>query len=297
MKNALPVNANDCVIQIEHELSSHDLFYGHGTDNSWSEAQWLLTSVLTSDGVEKITAQTCITAPQMSRIHELLAKRINDKVPLAYLLQEAWFAGYCFYVDERALVPRSPIAELINHSFEPLLKEAPETILDLCCGSGCIGLACALAFPESRVILADISTQALAVAEINIKRFGLEERVSVRHSDLYQQITENFDLIVSNPPYVPQDEYLALPHEYLAEPALGLVSEQQGLGIPVKILKETGAHLRDKGLLILETGYTWPDLQKALPQVPFLWLDFEEGGEGVAAINSTQLHEHFQNKN
>lgn len=290
------MSANDCIKQIEYELSSHDLYYGHGTDNSWSEAQWLLTSVLTADGVEKITGQTCITAPQMNRINELLAKRISGKVPLAYLLQEAWFAGYCFYVDERVLVPRSPIAELINHSFEPLLKEVPETILDLCCGSGCIGLACALAFPDSRVILADISTEALAVAEINIKRFGLEERVSVRHSDLYQQITENFDLIVSNPPYVPRDEYLALPHEYHAEPALGLVSEQQGLGIPVQILKETGSHLRDKGLLILETGYTWPDLEKALPQVPFLWLDFEEGGEGVAAINAKQLREHFQNK-
>jgi ribosomal protein L3 glutamine methyltransferase len=291
------VNAKDCVIQIEQELSSHDLFYGHGTDNSWSEAQWLVTSVLTADGVEKITELTDISPSQKLRIDELLEKRISEKVPLAYLLQEAWFAGYCFYVDERVLVPRSPIAELINHGFEPLLEETPATILDLCCGSGCIGLACALAFPESQVILADISPQALAVAEINIKRFGLEHRVSVRHSDLYQQISEDFDLIVSNPPYVPQDEYLALPDEYHAEPALGLVSEQEGLGIPVQILEKTASHLRDKGLLILETGYTWPDLEKSLPQVPFLWLDFEYGGEGVAAINCAQLRKYFQNKN
>lgn len=290
------MNASECVIQIEHELSSHDLFYGHGTDNSWSEAQWLVTSVLTADGVKEITEESAVNTLQLGKIGELLDRRIKEKRPLAYLLQEAWFAGYPFFVDERVLVPRSPIAELIENHFEPLLDKQPETILDLCCGSGCIGLACALAFPESKVVLADLSTDALEVADINIKRFGLEDRVTSRHSDLYQQIPEVFDLIISNPPYVPRDEYQALPAEYHREPEIGLVSEQAGLEIPLQILQQAGDHLSDKGLLILETGYTWPDLEKALPRLPFLWLDFEFGGEGVAAINSQLLHEHFQKK-
>jgi len=293
VKNAVPCNAIECVNQIEEELSSHDLFYGHGTDNPGSEAQWLVISVLTAAGVERITSETIVTGEHLARIYTLLARRIEEKVPMAYLLNEAWFAGECFYVDERVLVPRSPLAELINNRFEPLLQNQPRTILDLCCGSGCIGLASALAFPDSEVILADISAEALAVAQINIQRFELGDRVSTRRSDLYESIDQSFDLIIANPPYVSEAEFQQLPAEYHAEPVLGLVSDQQGLEIPLKILAQSAAHLCEKGALILETGYTWPALEQARPSLPFMWLEFEYGGEGVCCLTAEQLRSYF----
>ena len=294
MKNVSPFNAGECVVRVEKELSSHTLFYGHGTDNPSTEAQWLVSSVLSADDVETITPETPLTSAQLSRIGELLGRRVREKVPMAYLLQQAWFAGHSFYVDERVLVPRSPIAELIDGCFEPVLKKAPATILDLCCGSGCIGIACALMFPNSKIILADISAEALEVAKININRFGLEHRVITRQSDLFKTIPETFDLIVANPPYVGQNEYLVLPAEYHAEPKIALVSEQQGLEIPLQILSESGKRLSEQGVLILETGCAWSALEKALPKLPFLWLDFEFGGEGVAALKAIQLRTHFQ---
>ena len=292
MKNPVPSNAADCVNLVAEELSSHDLFYGHGTDNPGAEAQWLVISVLTAAGIEKITGETRVSEQQLASIHALLKRRIEEKIPMAYLLNEAWFAGECYFVDERVLVPRSPLAELINNRFEPLLNTPPVTILDLCCGSGCIGLASALAFPGSQVMLADISEQALAVAEINIQRFGLGDRVSTCQSDLFDSIDQSFDLIIANPPYVSEAEFQQLPAEYHAEPALGLVSDQEGLDIPLKILAQSADHLGAKGSLILETGYSWPALQQALPSLPFIWLEFEYGGEGVCCLTAEQLHNH-----
>jgi ribosomal protein L3 glutamine methyltransferase len=292
VKNTAPNNAADCVKLVEEELSSHDLFYGHGTDDPGAEAQWLVISVLTAAGFEKITGDTKIPEQHLASIKSLLTRRIEEKIPMAYLLNEAWFAGECFFVDERVLVPRSPLAELINNRFEPLLNNTPRTILDLCCGSGCIGLASALAFPDSEVILSDISEQALAVAQINIQRFGLANRVSTCHSDLFESTEQSFDLILANPPYVSRSEFDQLPAEYHAEPVLGLVSEQDGLEIPLKILAQSAAHLTKKGTLILETGYTWPALQQTLPSLPFMWLEFEYGGEGVCCFTAEQLHNH-----
>lgn len=293
MKIELPVTTGACIDAVAGALDAADLFYGHGTDNPGAEAQWLVCAVLTQDGVAGITENTPVSPVQQSRIRTLIERRIEDRVPLAYLLREAWFAGDCYYVDERVLVPRSPIAELVANRFQPLLATAPARILDLCCGSGCIGIACALAFPDSQVVLADLSTDALDVAHINIGRFGLAGRVTTCHSDLFQAVDGRFDLIVCNPPYVPIDEFRELPPEYHREPALGLVSEQAGLAIPLAILAGSGLHLNDPGLLVLETGHTWPALDAALPDVPFLWLDFEFGGEGVCALTTAQLQRHF----
>ncbi len=293
MKIHVPDAVGACIEAIAGYFDAADLFYGHGTDSAGMEAQWLVTAVLTHDGVAGITANTPVSPGQRSRIASLAMQRINGRSPLAYLLQEAWFAGHCFYVDERVLVPRSPIAELVANHFQPLLEEAPAQILDLCCGSGCIGIACALAFPDSNVVLADLSADALAVAQVNIERFGLADRVSTCRSDLYDSISGAFDLVVCNPPYVPEDEFRELPPEYHREPAMGLVSEQSGLAIPLKVLAETGRHLHDQGLLVLETGYTWPALDAALPDVPLLWLEFEHGGEGVCALTAQQLRRYF----
>ena len=270
-------------------MEQADLFYGHGTDNPGSEAQWLLLGVLAQAGINEVADDTPLDAVCLERLETLLQRRIHERIPVAYLLHEAWFAGLAFFVDERVLVPRSPIAELIENRFDPLLNAEPATILDLCCGSGCIGIACALAFPDSRVVLADISPEALEVASINIEKYDLQDRVTTVQSDLFAGVSGTFDLIVSNPPYVPADEYRELPDEYWQEPQLGLVSSGEGLDIPRQILAQSADFLTREGHLILETGYTWQALDASEPDLPFLWLDFEYGGEGVCLLSRDQL--------
>lgn len=277
--------------QSAEALEAAGLFFGHGTDNAWDEACWLLETVLRRHGEPAPEAETelDLDSPSMREVAELLELRVATRKPLAYLLQEAWFCGLPFYVDERVLVPRSPIAELIDNGFEPFLRTAPQRILDLCAGGGCIGIACALAFPEAEVVLGDLSPEALEVAKINIAKFKLQERVSCVESDLFAHIPGTYDLIVSNPPYVAQSEYEELPEEFLHEPRLGLVSEDEGLDIPLRILREAAAHLNPDGILVLETGATWPALDAACPELPFLWVDFEHGGEGVCILRRDQL--------
>lgn len=270
-------------------LAEHELYFGHGTDNPYSEAQWLVVAVLTQQGMKKISPDTSISAATQQFIENLLRRRVEDKIPMAYLLNEAWFAGHCFYVDERVLVPRSPFAELIDNAFEPLVIDPPATILDLCCGSGCIGISCALAFPDSEVLLTDNSREAIAVANINIQRFDLGSRVSTAESDLFKAVSGNFDLIVSNPPYVSRDEYQALPREHHHEPEAGLVCGHEGLGLPLQIFAQADEFLNQNGLLILETGYSWQALEVATPEIHKLWLDFEFGGEGVCAVSAKSL--------
>lgn len=282
------ISTQDCLTRIHETLQSHELFYGHGTDNAWDEACWLLDAVLKRNASEEGSA-TVLSSERLRQIDEILQRRVEEKIPLAYLLNEAWFAGIPFYVDERVLIPRSPIAELIQNRFEPLLEDPPRRILDLCTGSGCIGIACALAFQEARVDLTDISPGALAVAGINIEKHQLQERVRAFESDVFANVADRYDLIVSNPPYVSTEEYAGLPREYRREPRAGLVCEDEGLAIPLRILRESANHLHPGGLLVMEVGNSWEALDQALPQVPFLWLDFEHGGHGVCALKREQL--------
>jgi ribosomal protein L3 glutamine methyltransferase len=277
--------------QMSAELDEAGLFYGHGTDNGWDEACWLFETILRRHGRADLhpDMQLDLDSPEIREIRQLAHERSSTRKPLAYLLKEAWFCGIPFYVDERVLVPRSPIAELIRNHFEPLLAKAPLRILDLCAGSGCIGLACALAFPEAEVVLSDISPDALAVAAINVEKLGLGARVRLVQSDLCNDIDGSFDLIVSNPPYVAEEEYGELPEEFLREPRLGLVSAQQGLDIPLRILTQAAHYLTPHGALVLETGATWPLLDEACPHLDFLWIDFEDGGEGVCFLRREQL--------
>lgn len=266
-----------------------ELFFGHGTDNSWDEACWLLETLRRRQGKPELREDTPLSAADLVEVNELFDARITTRKPLAYLLHEAWFCGVPFYVDERVLVPRSPFAELIDNRFAPLLPRAPRRILDLCAGGGCIGLACALAFPEAKVVLADISIDALDVAKVNVTALALQERVELVRSDLFKSVTGKFDLIVTNPPYVAEDEYVELPDEYHREPRLGLVTEQNGIEIPLRILEQASVFLRPGGLLLLETGATWPVLADARKDLPFLWLEFEHGGEGICALTKEQL--------
>ena len=288
------MNVQACVEQIYTNFESSDLYYGHGTDNAWDEAVYLVFTVLGlpfgDDGdSQRMVRQRLLSTDEWRHINALAHRRSSERVPMAYLVGEAWFAGLPFYVDQRVLVPRSPIAELVLQQYQPLLPRPPARVLDLCTGSGCIGIATALAFPDARVDLADISEDALAVAQQNIQRHGLQDRVTTVCSDLFAKVDVDYDLIVCNPPYVSAQEVAGLPPEYQREPALGLLSDEDGLAIPLQILRQAGAHLSPEGVLVLELGYTWPLLDQRYPQFPVTWLEFDSGGEGVLAIGRDAL--------
>lgn len=273
------------------EFIAAKLFYGHGTDNPWDEAEQLVLHAINLSpplGDEWLDAR--LTLPERKKVVANLARRIQERVPAAYITRQAWFAGLPFVVDERVLVPRSPIGELIQKRFEPWLVNEPAQILDLCTGSGCIGIACAYAFPEAYVQLSDISFDALAVAEENIEQHGLAERVFAMQSDLFENLQgQVFDLIVSNPPYVDAEDMASLPEEYHAEPELGLASGDDGLDFTRRLLTEAVDYLSEQGVLLVEVGNSWPVLEAAYPALPFTWFEFERGGHGVFVLNAEDL--------
>lgn len=273
------------------EFIAAKLFYGHGTDNPWDEAEQLVLHAISLSpplGDEWLDAR--LTLPERKKVVANLARRIQERVPAAYITRQAWFAGLPFVVDERVLVPRSPIGELIQKRFEPWLVNEPAQILDLCTGSGCIGIACAYAFPEAYVQLSDISFDALAVAEENIEQHGLAERVFAMQSDLFENLQgQVFDLIVSNPPYVDAEDMASLPEEYHAEPELGLASGDDGLDFTRRLLTEAVDYLSEQGVLLVEVGNSWPALEAAYPALPFTWIEFERGGHGVFVLNAEDL--------
>jgi ribosomal protein L3 glutamine methyltransferase len=283
------LNTEDCLQRMAEAFEDAGLFFGHGTESAWDEACWLLETLARRTGLPQPSLETQLPAAFVDAVNQLAEQRINTRKPMAYLLGEAWFCDIPFHVDERVLVPRSPFAELIRNQFSPLLQAPPRRILDLCAGSGCIGIACALMFAEAEVVLADLSAEALDVAKLNIARYQLDSRVHVVESDLFDRVTGTFDLIVSNPPYVGAEEYAGLPQEYLLEPRLGLLTGLEGLEIPLKILEQAAGYLNTGGLLLLETGATWPLLDEARPELPFLWLEFEFGGEGICALYREDL--------
>lgn len=268
------------------------LHYGHGTDNAFDEALALVLHALHLEhSIDAAYLDARLTEEEIGRIHALFQRRVEERIPVAYLTHEAWFAGLSFYVDERVVIPRSPIAELIERRFEPWVDSAGvHRILDLCCGSGCIGIACAYAFPEARVELADRDSAALEVARHNVSRHGLEERVRVSESDLYGALDErSYDLIVCNPPYVDAGTYARLPEEYRHEPRSGLESGPQGLDAPLAVLDGAAHHLEAGGTLVLEVGATQAALARALPRLESVWVALKHGGEGVAVISREAL--------
>jgi len=272
-----------------------ELYYGHGTDNPMDEAAYI---VLTITGNLPVSDESVfsneVTDADSDKIKNIFDRRIAEKTPAAYLLGEAWFAGLPFFVNEHVLVPRSPFAELIGDQFEPWVDVAQvKSILDLCTGSGCIGIACAMAFPDAQVDLADISSSALAVAGQNIENHGLNKRVSAIESDLLLGLVgKKYDLIVSNPPYVGHAELSTLPDEFYKEPQLGLDGGVSGLDLVHKILFDSPDYLNDGGVLYVEVGNTDESLQECYPEVPFLWQDFEYGGHGVFMLTKEQLLEY-----
>ncbi|PSW08147.1 50S ribosomal protein L3 N(5)-glutamine methyltransferase [Photobacterium rosenbergii] len=269
------------------------LFYGHGTDNAWDEAvQLVLPTLYLPLDVPAEVRHSRLTSSERHRIVERVIRRINERTPVAYLTNKAYFCGMEFFVDERVLVPRSPIGELIENFFEPFLQERPTRIMDLCTGSGCIGIACAHAFPEAEVDIVDISTDALAVAEQNIQDHGLEQQVIPLRSDLLRDVPKDkYDLIVTNPPYVDQEDMDSLPDEFRHEPELGLAAGTDGLKLVRRILANAPDYLKEDGVLICEVGNSMIHMEEQYPHIPFTWIEFENGGHGVFMLTREQLLE------
>ena len=282
--------AIDLIQEVAQLFVEHALCFGHGTDNPLDEASTLIFFVL---GIDYINAEESsskrVSHEDFERIRELVNQRIYDRKPLAYLTQEAFFCGHKFYVDERVLVPRSPMAELIENQFLPWIEASSvQCVLDVATGSGCLAIAIAKSFPGVEVVASDISEGALEVANINIDRLFVREQVTLVASDLFENIEGDFDVIVSNPPYVSPKSYQDLPAEYLQEPELALVAEDSGLDFITRILHDAPPFLKDNGILVIEMGEAAMAAERTFPY-PFKWVELEKGGEGIAVIEAKHL--------
>ncbi len=273
-----------------------NLDFGHGTDNPLDEASWLIMHVMELRVDRPPDYSQSVSADRRQACNTLIERRISERIPLAYLIGKAWFAGHEFFCDERALVPRSPLAEFINADFFDLYRELgsvltqpPQRILDLCTGGGCIGISCALAVPECRVVCSDVSTDALDLARSNVAKHDLADRVSLVESDLFQSIEGKFDLIISNPPYVDAHDIDNMPDEFRAEPILGLAAGDDGLDLVRTIVAEAGKYLTPRGWLVVEVGNSQPAAQAAFETLGLTWLEFDHGGGGIFQLPASSL--------
>lgn len=286
------MNVEHLIRTVAASFEDAELSYGHGTDNPLDEAAWLVFAVLqlSHDDTPAIYSAS-VDDEQVSAALALAGRRINERVPLAYLINQAFFAGWEFFVDERVLVPRSPIAELINKQFTPWIEpNEVRLVVDLGTGSGCIAVAIAHAFPDARVDAVDISADALEVTAINIEKHGLEDRVTPVQSDFFSALGgRQYDLIVSNPPYVDGTDMKSMPAEYHFEPVLGLMAGDDGLVSVRKILHDASPFLTDNGILVCEVGNSQQALAAAYPDAAFVWLDFAQGGAGVFLLTKDDL--------
>jgi len=272
-------------------LDAAQVFFGHGTETARDEAASLVFHVMALNHADAERAYRLpVPEADRRRIESLVELRISSRRPLPYLTGEAWFAGLPFQVDERVLIPRSPFAELIASRFEPWLQPGTvRRILEIGTGSGCIAVALALAFPGSHVVATDVSADALAVATNNVKRHGVADSVELVQADLFAGLKGEFDLIVTNPPYVPEDEVATFPPEYGHEPRLALVSGPDGMETPARILHHAARFLTARGWLALEVGAGVGTLEARFPAVPFVWPELLHGGEGIALVSAADL--------
>ncbi|MBT5542635.1 MAG: 50S ribosomal protein L3 N(5)-glutamine methyltransferase [Gammaproteobacteria bacterium] len=281
----------DNAIQAIAELfNENNIFFGHGTDNALDEAAELVTFILninfsSSDDISK----RVITNHQWEEINKLALRRIETRKPLPYLTNQAYFCHEKFYVDERVLIPRSPISEMIQNYFKPWLNnKTAERILEIGTGSGCIAIAIAKYFENSLITATDVSRSALEVASINVKNFSFEKQIELIQSDLFENIQGKYNLIVSNPPYVPRIIMNNLPQEYAFEPTKALLAGDNGLDFIARILHDAPLFLEDDGILVIEAGVASIEMERQF-KLPFKWIDFELGGEGVAVIEAKHL--------
>ena len=282
----------DWIRWVNSRLDDADLFYGHGTDEPWDEAVALVGGALRipPDRLEPML-DARVTRGEGAGLLALLERRIGERVPVPYLVGRAWLAGVEFVVDERVIVPRSPIASLLDEGLAPWLVTEPLRILDLCTGSGCLGLLAALAYPDAEVVLADLSADALDVARVNIERLDLGDRVTVRQGDGPAALEEEapFDLVICNPPYVDAADLAAMPAEFAREPAVALAGGEDGLDLVAIWLPALAAHMNEGGVLVLELGNSAPALGVRFPDLPVSWPTLEAGGTGVLVITAEDL--------
>ena len=274
-------------------LEESGVFFGHGTDNAYDESVWLVMSALhlPLDTLDNFL-DARITKEEAKHLAHLIERRVTERVPTAYLLREAWLKGFKFYVDERVIVPRSFIAELLEDGLAPWIEypEMVESAADICTGSGCLGILLAHAFPNASIDVVDISPDAIAVANINIKNYGLADQITAVQSDMFSGLKgKKYDLIISNPPYVDAPAMSALPQEYRNEPQIALGSGVAGLDHTHILLKEAKKYLNDDGILVVEIGHNRDALLDAYPELPFTWLDVESGNEFVFLLTKEQL--------
>jgi len=275
------------------QFNKEGLCFAHGMPNALDEAVYLCLATLhLPPDLAEDYFDCRLTHSEKRSVLENYSERLSKRIPAAYITKEAWFAGLNFYVDPRVLIPRSPIAELIRQQFSPWIEaDRVECILDLCTGSGCIAIACAYAFEHASIVGSDVSKDALDVAAINRGNHGLEERLQLIESDLFEHIpARKFDIIVANPPYVSAQEMAQLDREFSFEPGGGLAAGEMGMDIVVPLLQQAGSYLSDHGILVVEVGYSVPALVQLLPEVPFTWLEFVHGGEGVFLLTAKQVH-------
>jgi ribosomal protein L3 glutamine methyltransferase len=285
------LNFRDWVRWCSSEFRKASLFYGHGSANDFDEAIYLVLWAVAQpwERLEQLW-EVRLTSSEKIKIQAAVKERIESRCPLPYITGEAWFCGHRFIVNENVLVPRSPIAELIHHQFQPWLDTYPTNILDLCTGSGCIGLACAMEFMDADVDLIDISKDALNVAERNIALHGLSDRVTAIESDGLTALgSQQYDLIVSNPPYVSEAEYAELPKEYKVEPKLGLTSGEDGFDFVRNMLQDVHRFMKPQGLLVVEVGHEWQKFDALFSDYPLFWPEFENGGCGIFVLTREQL--------
>lgn len=272
------------------------LYYGHGTDNAVDDLHALVLGTLSlPPDCDPSLFHGRLTEDEKQLLCQQIKRRIHDRVPVPYLTNTAYFCGLSFYVDERVLIPRSPLAELIQRQFSPWVEaDKVHQVLDLCTGSGCIAVACCYAFPDAEVDAVDISAEALQVAATNRERHDLVSQLTLIQSDCFDAVpVKQYDIIVSNPPYVGAEEMLTLPSEYQHEPNIALETAQNGLAVVEKIFKQALPYLAKDGILVVEVGNSEEVLIAAYPQVPFTWLDFERGGGGVFLVTQAQLQTYF----
>ena len=294
------ITIRDCLRWATSRFLEAELFYGHGTESAWDEAVHLVLQELYLPlDIDNRILDARLTFSEREKIIEWVYRRVVERVPLPYLTHAAWFANLKFYVDKRVIIPRSPVGELIRNNYEPWVPdtESISSVLDLCTGSGCIGIASAYVFENAKITLSDYSDDALDVAKRNIKEHHLEKQVRTVKSNLFNELSgEHFDLIISNPPYVSKADFQAMPSEYKHEPKMALEAGMDGLDFVKRILKQAPHHLNDKGILIVEVGDSQPALESLYPDIPFTWLDFADGGHGVFLLTAEQLlkyHEIF----
>lgn len=285
-----PATVAELISWGEHELAAAGVVCAHGTEDFRDESAAIIYHALQLDHADPDAYGRMVTPRERERCEALVRRRIVERMPAPYLLGEAWFAGLPFHVDRRVLVPRSPFAELIAWRFEPWLPPAPSPrILEIGTGSGCIAIACALAFPGSAVVATDISPEALEVARLNVRRHGVEDRVRLQQADLFDGVAGRFDLILSNPPYVPDGDLADMPPEFAWEPRGALSGGADGLDLVRRIIRDAPAHLAPGGLLAVEVGAGMAALEAAFPGIPFVWPDFEHGGDGIALVAAADL--------